>query len=96
MPREMLLTVVQRLRFQRCRHGVVPAIEESEQRDDADDLNDLIVGEMLLKVLENVVCDFVWSAAGSYSKIDGCAFCGAEQRTVLVIPNSIKLRAVDL
>ena len=40
--RQVFLPDLDRLIFQRCGHGIIPAVEESEQRYHADDFYDLL------------------------------------------------------
>ena len=54
-----------RIRFQRRCHGVVPSIEESEQRNDAHDLHDLAITEMRFEGFELGVGGAVWHLSGS-------------------------------
>src|SRR5262249_20666314 len=47
---EMPRSKVQRLALQLSRHRVVPAIQPSEQRDDGQQLDDLIIAEVLVQI----------------------------------------------
>src|SRR5881227_1668834 len=68
--REMLLAEFQRLVFERGRECVVPAIEESEHRDHADDLDHLLVAPVLVEFDEHVVGYGIWHASGGDGDIE--------------------------
>src|SRR5665647_2045042 len=74
-------------RLERGRHRIVPAVEIAEQRDDAENFHDFIVGPMLLQRGGDLKCDRVRNACRGQGKIEGGFLGRGKQRARRVVPD---------
>src|SRR2546430_15225831 len=81
--------------LERRRHGVVPAVEKTEQRYDPDDLDDLLFAPVLAQLGEHVVGHLVGHGRRRDGKIEGCPFRRAVKRARLILPDYRELLVVD-
>ena len=68
-------------------HGVVPAIEETEQRDHADDFNDLFFAPVLAQLGEHFVGDRIGHRGRRDCKIERGPLGSAVERARLILPH---------
>src|SRR5712692_9600287 len=92
--REMLLTEFERLVLERRREGVIPTIEKAEHRNDADDLDHLLVAPVLAQLHEHLVGHCIRHAAGRDSNVQRGTLRRVEEWAGLVDPDRIQLLLV--
>src|SRR5919201_897955 len=95
VPRQILVADRDRFVLERGGERVVPPVEKTEQRDHADDLDDLLLAPVLAQLGEHVVGDLVRHRRRSNSKVERRALGCAEQRARLVVPDRSKLLVLD-
>src|SRR5215831_6668460 len=91
---EIFFTGGKRRVFERRSHYIVPAIEETEHRDYADDLDDLLVGPVLAHLGKHAVGHSVGDRTGRDRNVKGDALGFAKKWACLVIPNGRNLAFV--
>src|SRR5690606_19087899 len=77
--------------FERGADGVVPAIEKPVKRDDGDELDQFLVGEIAAQFGEILVRYRVWHLTGALGKTKGRPFGVAEQRARFIVPDGLDL-----
>src|SRR5262249_57226395 len=91
---KIFLAYLDWLLLERRRHGVVPAVEEAEHRNHADDLDHLLIRPMLAHRREHLVGDRVRHAGGRAREVECGALGRAEQRARLILPDGGNLLLV--
>jgi hypothetical protein len=76
---EMAFREMRRFILQRNRHRFVPAIVETGNGYDRDDLDDLLLGPVLLEVDKHVISNRVWHSAGRHCQVECRTLGGREQ-----------------
>src|SRR6266446_1842989 len=93
-PGEISLARSERFVLEGRPHRVVPAIEEAESRDYADDFDDLLLRPMLAHLHKHVVSDGVGYGAGGNGEVEGRALRVGVKRACLILPNGRELGLV--
>ena len=76
---EMAFREMRRFILQRSRHRFVPAIVETGNGNDRDDLDDLLLGPVLLEVDKHVISNRVWHSAGRHRQVE-CRTLGSREQ----------------
>ena len=76
---EMAFREMRRFILQRSRHRFVPAIVETGNGNDRDDLDDLLLGPVLLEVDKHVISNRVWHSAGRHCQVE-CRTLGSREQ----------------
>ena len=84
---EVALARGHRRRLERRRHRIVPAIEEAEEGDHAQDLDDLVVGPMTMQRSADRLVDRVGDARGGQGEFEGRLLGLAEERAAAEVPD---------
>src|SRR5262249_25449684 len=78
----------------RC-HGIVPAIEETEERYHPDNFDDLFFGPIFAQLGEHIVGHRVGHGSSREGKIKRCPFRSAIKRARLILPDRGQLFVFD-